>query len=204
MRVEIRSNSAVIEGYVNVVERESRMLRDSHGEFIEIVKAGTFAKAIKNNDNVELRFNHNRHLGDVKSGSLELREDDIGLFARALVEDKEVIEKARNKEFRGWSFGFSCRNAEWEEAKTSDDSVMRKRKLTDIELREVSILDKTPAYIATSIEMRDDKEDLVEFRSAPNEEIEVIEEKREKKDDPSSFFAEIDKKYMEIKGGNNE
>ena len=45
----------------------------------------------------------------------------------------------------------------------------------------------------------------MEFRSAPDEEIEVIEEKREvKKDDPSSFFAEIDKIYESFKGGKTE
>lgn len=37
--------------------------------------------------------------------------------------------------------------------------------MDELELREVSILDKTPAYIATSIETRDDDEILVEFRA---------------------------------------
>lgn len=205
MRVEIRSDHAMIEGYVNVVERESRMLRDAYGPFVEVVKAGTFAKALERNKNVELKFNHRQHLGDMADGSVELREDPIGLYARAKVKDPNIIEKAKNKELRGWSFGFACRNADWEETKAADNSVTRKRSLRDIDLREVSILDKTPAYIATSIEMRDEGEELVEFRSAPDEEIEVIEEKREvKKDDPSSFFAKIDKIYESLKGGKTE
>ena len=42
----------------------------------------------------------------LKSGNLELYEDNIGLRAIATVTDEQVIEKARNKELRGWSFGF--------------------------------------------------------------------------------------------------
>ena len=41
----------------------------------------------------------------------------------------------------------------------------RHRYVDELELREVSVLDKTPAYIATSIETRDDDEVLVEFRA---------------------------------------
>lgn len=67
MKIEIRSSeSAVIEGYVNVVERESRMIPDRQGNFIEIVKQGAFADAIKRAENVEVRFNHRKILGDTK------------------------------------------------------------------------------------------------------------------------------------------
>ena len=37
--------------------------------------------------------------------------------------------------------------------------------MDELELREISILDKTPAYIATSIETRGEEEILVEFRA---------------------------------------
>ena len=80
MKIEIRSSeSAVIEGYVNVVERESRMIPDRQGNFIEIVKQGAFADAIKRAENVEVRFNHRKILGDTKSKTLEVHEDQIGL-----------------------------------------------------------------------------------------------------------------------------
>ena len=36
--------------------------------------------------------------------------------------------------------------------------------MDELELREVSILNKTPAYVATSIENREDGDVLVEFR----------------------------------------
>ena len=61
MQIEIRAeNMAIITGYVNVVERESRLLHDSRGAFIEVVKAGTFQKALEKASNVELRFNHSK------------------------------------------------------------------------------------------------------------------------------------------------
>ena len=91
IQVEIRANNtAVITGYVNVTGRESRVLRDVNGEFIELIKPGTFKHALEKSDSVGLMFNHKRPLGSTKD-NLELYEDNIGLYARALVSDPEVI-----------------------------------------------------------------------------------------------------------------
>ncbi len=174
MKVEIRSaTEAVIEGYVNAVERESRPIHSIHGTYTERVASGTFQKALNSGKSVELRFNHQKVL-DSTDGSLELREDNIGLYAKALIHDEEVIEKARRGELRGWSFGFRDNNPKIENAK---------RVLSDIELREVSILTKTPAYIATSIEMRGEETEVLEERGIEDK-VEVTEiEKREQKVD---------------------
>ena len=149
MNIEIRSaESAVISGYVNAVERESRVLHRVGGmPFREVVKQGTFAKALKNGNTVNLMLNHERVICDTNSG-LELREDNIGLFAKAVISDKEVISAAKNGKLTGWSFGFKCKKDSW-----NDTGEIRT--LEDIELDEVSILTKTPAYTATSIELRD-------------------------------------------------
>ena len=148
MNVEIRSaDSAVISGYVNAVERESRVLHRVGGmPFREIVRQGTFAKALKNGNAVQLMLNHERTICDTNSG-LELREDNIGLFAKAVISDKEVISCAKNGKLTGWSFGFKCKKDSW-----NDTGEIRT--LEEIELDEVSILTKTPAYTATSIELR--------------------------------------------------
>ena len=45
-KVEIRNDSVHIDGYVNAVERDSKVLRDDRGEFIEKVKAGAFQSVI--------------------------------------------------------------------------------------------------------------------------------------------------------------
>ena len=149
MNIEIRSaDKAVISGYVNAVERESRVLHRVGGlPFREVVRQGTFAKALQNGNPVQLMLNHERTICDTNSG-LELREDNIGLFAKAVISDKEVISAAKNGKLTGWSFGFKCKKDSW-----NDTGEIRT--LEEIELDEVSILTKTPAYTATSIELRD-------------------------------------------------
>lgn len=164
MKIEIRSDSTVVDGYVNAVERESRLIMDVQGNFREKIKAGTFEKALKRAENVRMLLNHdkNRVLANTKDGTLELYEDSIGLRARATISDSEVMEKAKKGELRGWSFGFIAHADEWEKR----DNAPSIRTLTDIELTEVSLIDNTrlPAYIGTSVETRDGKEILNEVR----------------------------------------
>lgn len=163
MQVEIRADkkSVSVGGYVNVVGRDSRVLHDKQGPYIEQIMPGAFAKSLATGAPVELRWNHQKTLGSTKNKSeLELREDNIGLRANAVVSDAEVIGAADRAELRGWSFGFVKRKDHW---KTGEDGI-RRRFVDELELREVSILDKTPAYIATSIETREDGDVLVEFR----------------------------------------
>ncbi len=169
MKIEVRSTiEAVISGYVNAVMRDSRKMPRCVGTdkvFVERVRDGTFAKAIQKNDCVELRYNHERVLCDTKSG-LELREDAVGLYASAVVHDSEVIEKARKGELRGWSFGFICNKDTWDK-----DGDTERRTLEDIQLLEVSILDKTPAYFGTSVETRGN--DVLEQRGSDGLEVEI-------------------------------
>lgn len=173
MKVEIRNNQAIIEGYVNAVERDSKVLPKSMSpyaqkQFVERVKSKTFQRALEKNDNIELRFNHSKIIGSTKE-NLELREDNIGLYAKAIITDDEVIEKAKNKELRGWSFGFVPVKDDWEDV----DENLQRRTLEEINLSEVSILTKTPAYIATSIEMRGEDCLVKETRGKEDEEIET-------------------------------
>lgn len=184
MKIEIRGETALIEGYVNAVERESRPIPSIQGTYTEKVAQGTFQRALNSGKPVELRFNHGKVLGSTADGSLELREDSIGLHAKALVTDAEVIEKAKRNELRGWSFGFRDNKPKIEDSK---------RVLTDIELREVSILTKTPAYIATSIEMRDEEEVTLESRGIEDMAvITEIEEREEPNIDLSNYQRQIE------------
>ena len=149
LQVEIRADkkSMTVGGYVNVVGRDSRVLHDKTGPYVEQIMPGAFKKALAADSKVELRFNHKKILD---SEDLELREDNIGLRAHAVVTDSEVIAAAEQKELRGWSFGFVKQKDHWK----TDEEGTRRRFVDELELREVSILDKTPAYIATSIETR--------------------------------------------------
>lgn len=162
MKIEVRNGAVNIEGYVNVTERLSKPIRDVRGQFLERVAAGAFNSALQRNDNVELRFNHGRKLGDQKDGSLELREDNIGLYAKATVTDPEVVKLAEERQLKGWSFGFRKLEDEW----TKADNEPEIRTLKAIDVSEVSILSVNPAYIATSIAVRaDDGEELTECRA---------------------------------------
>ena len=163
VQVEIRADkkSMAVRGYVNVVGRDSRVLHDKQGPYIEQIMPGAFAKALASGNPVELRFDHQKTLGSTENQEeLELREDNIGLLAKANVSDEAVIAAADRQELRGWSFGFVKQKDHWK----VDEAGTRRRFVDELELREVSILDKTPAYIATSIETREDGDVLVEFR----------------------------------------
>ena len=162
MKVEIRADKVIVEGYVNAVGRDSRVIPSPTGDFVEQVTPKTFERALQNGNDVELRLNHDRVLGSRDSGNLELREDSIGLYARAEVTDLETMEKARNGELRGWSFGFVKKQDHMEPLENG----LHRRFLEEIELREVSILDssRTPAYIGTSIEARGQEESILEQR----------------------------------------
>ncbi|KGN00829.1 HK97 family phage prohead protease [Clostridium phage CWou-2020a] len=165
MQVEVRNNYAIIKGYINAVERDSREIPTAKGVFVEQVRCGTWKNAISKKDNIPLLLNHdkNREIASTKEGTLNLIEDNIGLYAEARVYDKDVVEKAKNKKLVGWSFGFSKLKDSW--GKT--DSGIDRRYLEEIEVSEVSVLDdtRTPAYYGTSIENRDNLEIQVEQRS---------------------------------------
>ena len=62
MRVEVRADkkSIRVSGYVNVVGRDSRVLQDAAGGFIEPIRPGPFERALTTGTPVELRFNHHK------------------------------------------------------------------------------------------------------------------------------------------------
>ena len=163
MRIEIRSDSVVLTGYVNVTSRESRVLPSPTGRFVEEILPKTFERALNSTQNVDLLFNHDRNqkLGSTQEGNLDLHEDNIGLRATATVTNPTVMEKAKKGELRGWSFAFQALKDSW---KTKENG-MQKRSVEELRLFEVSVLDVTPAYVATSIESRGEEEIINETRN---------------------------------------
>lgn len=166
MKVSIRADSVLVEGYVNAIERNSKPLMSRIGRFIERICKGAFSNALKRNDDVHVLLNHDwdRDLGSTKQGNLELREDSIGLHARAVITDSDVIESARNGNLVGWSFGFED-TPDGVENRTDNETGFPLRVVRDMNLYEVSILDrsKVPAYDGTLIMAR--SEDDVQFHS---------------------------------------
>lgn len=159
MQIRVKEDSVEIEGYVNAIERDSKPLLSRVGQFIERICKGAFKKALKRNDDVHILLNHdwNRDLGSTKKGNLKLEEDNIGLHARATITDPDVVKKARNGELVGWSFGFQDRDVE-----NSIERGIPHRAVKDLDLAEVSILDRTkkPAYDGTLIMARSEEEPM--------------------------------------------
>ena len=161
MHIRLQKDHVEISGYVNAVERESRPLWSKMGQFIEKICKGAFKSAIIRNDDVHILLNHDWHrdLGSTKQGNLELTEDSIGLHARATISDEEVVQKARNGDLIGWSFGFKDVPGGFEKRVIDG---METRIVKDLDLYEVSILDRTKssAYEGTLIMARDDGQEM--------------------------------------------
>lgn len=145
-------------------------------------------------------LNHkwDKALGGTKS-NLVLREDVVGLRAHAEVDDLEVVKKAKEKRLRGWSFGFTNPTEE-----RTDRNGMPVRTITDLVLKEVSLIDDTmrPVYPSTTVETRAGEEGQETFEIRAEEfEADYIsfEDKKEPEKKPdNSKIKNLIKKY----GGN--
>ena len=173
MKIELREKEVIISGYVNAICRDSRVMTLSDGtRFVEQVKEGVFSKAINANKDIKLKFNHGKVIGGTADGSLEVREDNIGLYAIAKVTDQEVIEAADEGRITGWSFGFNVIEDEWGDWTMEG---VKRRYLKEIQLNEVSILsDRVPAYAGTSYELREEGLSALETRGLHEENVEKI------------------------------
>jgi HK97 family phage prohead protease len=175
MKLTIRSDNVTIEGYVNAVERNSKPLMSRIGQFLERICKGAFGRAIERNKDIHVLLNHdwNKDLGSTAQGNLELREDPIGLYAVTTVTDKETVEAAKRGDLVGWSFGFRDLDVE-----TREEDGLPLRVVRDLDLQEVSILDrrKVPAYDGTLITVRAEGEDPICHGDALIEEVTRTEE----------------------------
>ena len=207
MKIIIRSDHVHIEGYVNAVERLSKPITERLGTFRERVMAGTFKKALKRAPDVRILLNHkaDRDLGGIKDGNLHLEEDAIGLRAVADIYDGEVIKDAKAGNLVGWSFGFYP----LESRDTSEDG-MPIKELHDIDLQEVSLLNKyhIPAYDGTLVAVRDNDEKMVIGESMMADDIEIREDEThddtqdkepETKEVSSEYFAGYKAMIAEMK-----
>ena len=209
MEIRIKKDSVEISGYVNAIERKSKPLWSRVGQFVERICKGAFARALKRNDDVRILLNHDpeRDLGGTKDGNLKLEEDNIGLRAEATITDPEVVEKAKKGNLVGWSFGFVDRDVE----NKRDEDGMPLRDVKDLDLIEVSILDKSkiPAYDGTLVAVRAEDDSSIFFGESFEDEVQVreIEERDENEnvtehqtsDDKAINYDEYDKLIEDMK-----
>ena len=201
MEVEVRADSVHIEGYVNAVERDSKIIDvQTIGKCVEQIRAGAFEQSLRDGEDVAILENHdiNRKLGSVKEGNLKLYEDTIGLRAAADIYDNDIIDKARRGLIKGWSFGFVCKD---DKVENRADNVPR-RIVKALELKEVSLIDGNmmPCYAGTLVEVRGaepvewrDSEAVVEIRA------EAVENGADERAEPDYSYYDAVMQMLELR-----
>lgn len=157
MKSKSQTEQAEISGCINLTGYNSGIIKKANVIFIEQIKPGAFEKALRRADNVKLLFYHDEGitLGSIKHGNLKLWEDSEGLKCECVVFHPLIIKMAKEKKLDKWSFGFRSLKERHEEIHPRNDGV-KLRVIEDLELTEVSILDKyhKGAYPTTFAEVR--------------------------------------------------
>lgn len=164
MRIEIRADRRHISGYVNATEKQSKPVITPYGKVVEVIEPRAFERAISRAGDVNVTVDHDdTHIyASTKSGTLTLYEDAIGLHADVIVTDENLVNLAKQGKIKGWSFGMY--NVVDELEQRADDLPLRKIK--DLDLDHITlVVNKTPVYSATSVEVRAEKEIDLEVRS---------------------------------------
>lgn len=153
-KLETRSEEGgkrYIEGYFAVFNQKTELWE---GVF-ETILPGAFANSINNND-IRCLFNHDTNfvMGRQQAGTLELKEDEIGLWGRVCINEedtaaKDIYARVARGDITGCSFGF------WpvtEEPREEIDGILWA--VEDTDTFEVSIC-PFPQYEETEIQARD-------------------------------------------------
>lgn len=150
-RTDESSNELIVEGYFSVFDEIYQVWDGA----TESIRAGAFTESI--NGDVRALYNHNTDviLGRTTAGTLELRQDDKGLFGRIKLNPKDteavnVYERIARGDITGCSFGFDI---EKEERTVTDNGDVHFEIVKVNPLYEVSPC-VFPAYEATRIEAR--------------------------------------------------
>ncbi|PGP00470.1 phage major capsid protein [Bacillus cereus] len=172
------SGELLVSGYVNETGQWSQPL-GRENRFIERIEPGTFQRALQKGNDVHFLAEHDnaKLLASTKNGSLQLREDDKGLYMEARISPtswgKDYHQLIQDGLLTNMSFGMQVAKEKWDKR---DDGTYQ-RTISDLHLAEVSVV-RNPAYVQSSIQ-------ALQARS-----IEVI-------DTPVFFMEKNDKNPME-------
>ena len=140
----------IIEGYFSVFDTEYRVWDD----WTEVVRQGAFKETLRKDD-IRALVNHDTTLvlGRNTADTLELREDDHGLFGRIKVNPNDqdamnLYARVQRGDVTQCSFGFDVLDNE-----TEIRDGITYTYLTKVKLYEVSCC-TFPAYTATAIQAR--------------------------------------------------
>lgn len=181
-----------IVGHASVFEQPQDL-----GYFIETVKKGAFSKTIVNDD-IRALFNHDANLvlGRNRAGTLNLREDDTGLWMEIVPSDRsyevDLMKSIRRGDVSQASIGFIAQARTWREV--GDDLY---RDLDEVQLFDVSPV-TFPAFPTTDVSMRSAllfgcrsaRAIAEEFRSGPDKPV------TPPTPDPSEVWKEIRRREL--------
>lgn len=145
VEVRTRGDSTTIEGHAAVFEKLSQNL----GGFVERVMPKAFTKTLQEAD-IRALFNHDENLvlGRNKSGTLELSEDDSGLYYRISPPDttyaRDLLTVLERGDVSQSSFAFMTIDDEW----GLSEQDFPRRDLLQVHLVDVSPV-TYPAYLDT-------------------------------------------------------
>lgn len=194
MKVELRADGTLhISGYVNVTGKMSRPVITAKGQrVIEVIEERTFQNALSKATNVKMTKDHNPNcvLAETRANTLTLHEDSIGLRAEADITDETTIREAKEGKIKGWSFGM--RNIIDKIEERAEQLPIRHVKAFDLD-HITLVVNKTPVYAATSVELRaDDELEELETR-AFDDDLQFVNNKKEKTYDNSEFEKRLEK-----------
>jgi HK97 family phage prohead protease len=159
VKTEVRVKSdGHIDGHCAVFDQEYVLWDSASYRVVEIVKPGTFARAIKEKQDVRSCFNHDpsQLLGRVSAKTLSIEEDERGLYFDCDAPDTQVGRDVRTLVKRGdvtgGSFSFVVTKETVTEEKTGDKTV-RRREIQDVDLFEGGPV-TWPAYEGTDVNAR--------------------------------------------------
>lgn len=148
-RQEVNPDELTIEGYFALYEQETELFEGTY----EIITKGAFDNTL--NNDIRALWNHNTQyvLGRNKSGSLEIKADDKGLFATVKLPKtqyaQDLYELVQRGDVDQCSFGFNILAEDLEELASGG----YRWRINDIDLHEVSVV-TFPAYENTTVQAR--------------------------------------------------
>jgi HK97 family phage prohead protease len=125
-------------GYASVFNK-GYAVRDQRGQYTETIKPGAFKKTLQEQDDVRFLVNHDGiPLARTSSGTLELEEDDYGLFVKAELDPSnptvaEIASAMKRGDLNEMSFAFAAIRDDF-------DAREENREVTEARLFDVSVV----------------------------------------------------------------
>jgi len=149
LRAAAEGQTRTAAGYAALFNVET----DIGGYFIEKIAPGAFSKSLQQRDCLAVHtHNLGRVVGRKNAGTLDLREDDKGLYFENRLPDttdgRDLAVQIERGDIAGMSFGFVATRSEWDE--TVDPPL---RTIVEADLYEITYT-PLPAYPDTEVGLR--------------------------------------------------